>query len=174
MLQRLCRNYVYIPRFKTRVIDDFKGHLAWLTKHRPSLAIIYFKNDWNPECSRTLEREYLALMRQQQPFESFVVDCSTGTLGERTKKYYCVRHEPSFLILSDGMELVRVIGSDVQELKRQVERTRQFRANIAWRAGIQPGDRIWEEFHDEYVQEYYDYDLDQITLTEGALIYDRH
>lgn len=174
MFQRLCRNYVTIPGFKTRVIDDFKSHLSWLSKHKPALAMIYFKNDWNPECSRTLEKNFLALMQHNNSFESFIVDASIGTLGERTKKYYCVKYEPSFLILSDGMELARIIGSDIKELEHQVDRTLQFRSQVQWRAGVEPGADIWENFHDEYVQEYYEHDLLQIQLTEGGIMYDRH
>mmetsp|Transcript_32052 Transcript_32052/g.55279 ORF Transcript_32052/g.55279 Transcript_32052/m.55279 type:complete len:174 (+) Transcript_32052:27-548(+) len=172
MLQRLCRNYASIPGFKTRIIDDFKGHLSWISKNKPPLAMFYFKNNWNPECSKALEQDFLRLM-QLKPFESFVVDGTMGTLGERVKKYYCVRYEPSFLILSDGMELVNVIGSDFKEVEHEVERTLEFRSKLDWRAGISPGPRIWEEFHDEYVQDYYEHDLEQIRMTEGGIMYDR-
>jgi hypothetical protein len=97
-------------------VTNLRTHLDWLQENRPSLMCIYFKNNWNPQCSKQLEREFLKFIKFQ-PFESFVVDGSLGGTGERVKKYYDVVYEPSFMLLSDGMELKRVISGDIEDLK---------------------------------------------------------
>lgn len=148
MLRIASRTYQTIPRYTTRLVDNLHEHINELRKTRPSLVAMYFKNDWNPQCSASLEREYLDLMKYE-PFISFVVDGSMGGRGERIKKYYDVMYEPSMLILSDGMELIRLTSGEVEDYKEQVERAKKFRATLRWGDyGFQQNDpRLWEDFH---------------------------
>ena len=87
-----------------------------MREHKPSYAMLYFSNSWNPECTEELKQGFLELGKLE-PFESFVVESDLGTVGERIKKYYAVKYEPTFILLSDGMEAKRVIGSDIEEVK---------------------------------------------------------
>jgi len=86
---------------RARHIDNFY-------EHRPTFAIFYFKNSWNPQCSAQLQSDFLKAI-EHNPFEAFIVDGSLGQPGERTKKYYCVKYEPTFFLLVDGMEAKRAI-----------------------------------------------------------------
>ncbi|CAG9316018.1 unnamed protein product [Blepharisma stoltei] len=173
MLQRLFRAYTSIPGSKVRIIDNFYEHYDTINKEQPSLALFYFKNNWNPECSKDLQSQFLNLT-EIPPFSTYICDTSTG-VGERTKKYYCVRHEPTFLFLSDGMELQRVIGSDVEELKKQIGRVLKFRASVNWgELSLYPTSGLWEKYHDEYMEEWHEWTREQSEWGEGTIAFNRN
>ena len=173
MLARILRGYKSIPGSKVRIIDDFTEHYEWMTANKPELAVIYFANSWNPECSRNLQKIFVKLM-EHQPFESFIVTCDLGGYGERTQKYYCIKYQPTFLFLSDGLDIKRVIGSDVDELVKQISRVKKLRTAIDWDLGIQPGKDIWENYHDEHMLMWRDWDLQESWDGEGVIHLDRN
>jgi len=174
MLARvLRRSYQVIPGSRARLIDDFYSHLAWLRQNRPTYAIFYFKNSWNPECSAELQSAYLKAI-ENNPFEAFVVDGSLGQPGERTKKYYCVKYEPTFLLLVDGMEGKRVIGSDISGLHQAIDKVKLFRANVNWDLGMnRKSVNLWEDYHDEYMKEWRQWTEGETRGWDGTLVFDR-
>lgn len=107
-------------------------------------------------------------------FEAFIVNCDVGTIGERTQKYYCVKYQPTFLFLSDGLDVKRVIGSDVEELKKQIARVKKLRTVIQWDLGINPGKEIWENYHDEYMMLWNEWEYQESWDGEGVIHLDRN
>ena len=172
MLSRAIRSYGLIQGYKTRAIDNFEEHYQWMGKNKPELAVIYFKNDWNPECSRQLMKDYLKLFHFEA-FESFVVDTSTRE-GERTKKYYSIRYEPSFIFMTDGLEVRKVIGGSAQDLKASLDQIKEFRKNVDWQYGIAPGPDIWEHHHEEHIRKWEKFNKKEAYNHEGTIMFDRH
>lgn len=173
MLRRLLRSYGTIPGHRARIVDNFMEHLNWMKENKPPLALLYFKNSWNPECTRELEDDLLEATLHQ-PYEVFIIPSDFGGQGERTKKYYCVKYEPTFIYLSDGMEIKRVIGGDIKEVETFAKKVRDMRAQIAWGAGIQPSKEIWEEFHYEFERMYRDFDEHEANAKGSSFTFDRN
>jgi hypothetical protein len=172
MLTRVIRNYGLIQGYKTRIIDDFEEHYQWMDKNKPELAVLYFKNEWNPECSRKLMKDYLKLF-QFEGFESFVIDTSTSQ-GERTKKYYSVRYEPTFIFLTDGFEIKKYIGGSFEDLKKNLEQIKLFRKTVKWEYGVAPGPGIWEHHHEEHMNKWDNWAKKEAYSHEGTIQFDRH
>ena len=168
----LRRSYLSLPGTRARSINCFYTHLKWMRDNRPTYAAFYFKNDWNPECSTKLETDYYTAL-EHEPFVGFVVDGSHGTLGERTKKYYSVQYEPTFLLLCDGMEIKRLVGSDVASLKAEMSRVRLFRSNLNWDFNLSSKSDIWEDYHDEYMKEWRQWGEGETREWDGTLVFDR-
>lgn len=168
----LRRAYQSVPGSRARVIDCLSTHIEWLRRHRPSYVALYFKNNWNPECSDELQSEFLKATAGN-PFETFIVDGTMGTIGERTKKYYCVRYEPTFLLLADGMEAKRIIGSDIQVVKQAIADVRLFRNNVSWDFGLDERSDLWEDFHDEYMKEWRQHRQQETVDHDGTVVFDR-
>ena len=168
MLARVLRSYVSIPDTKTRIIDNFHEHYKWMETHKPKLAVLYFKNDWNPECTEKLEKDFIKAC-VNLPYESFIVNATIGTQGERTKKYYCIRHEPSFLILADGLEIKKVVGSEFSEVLKQLERVKKFRGQIESKLSFVPPQELWESYHREFMFEWEEFTERQSWDTEGSI-----
>ena len=155
------------------MIDNFYEHLQWLRTNRPTFAIFYFKNTWNPECSPQLQAQFLESI-EHNPFEAFVVDGTLGNSGERTKKYYCVKYEPTFLLLVDGMEAKRIIGNDIEGVKEAIEKVRLFRSNVKWDLGVnRKSVDLWEDYHDEYMKEWRQWTEGETRQWDGTLVFDR-
>lgn len=144
-----------------------------MNENRPAVALIYFKNSWNPECSRSLQKGFVRMLEHEH-FASFIVDCETGTSGEKTQKYYAVKYQPTFLFLSDGVDVKRVIGSDLKELEKQVKRVKLFRNKIQWALGVQPGKDIWENYHEQWLAEWRMFDEQDSWEGEGFILLDRN
>lgn len=173
MFRQAIRNYVAIPGYKTRIIDNFEEHYAWMNLHKPQLAVLYFRNDWNPECSRQFAKEYLNLFLHEDAFKTFIIDTWTGQ-GERTKKYYSVRYEPSFMFLSDGFELKVTIGGDIQKLKADFERVKEFRKKLSWSCGMTGGPDQWENHHDEHMKRWKNHNEQESYRGMGTIMLDRN
>jgi hypothetical protein len=171
MIRRAIRNYGFIEGYKTRVINDFEEHYQWMNQNKPALAILYFANNWNPECSRQLRRDYLNLFVHEN-FQTFIVETWTGQ-GERTKKYYSVKYEPSFLFLSDGFELKNSIGGSIAVLKQDLERVKLFRKKIAWSFNLESGTEVWENHHDQYMKRWNEFSEREYWNYEGTLLFDK-
>lgn len=172
MLRTALRRYGLVPNYKTRVIDNFEEHYQWMNKHKPTLAVLYFKNDWNPECSRKLMKDYLQMF-QFEGFETFAVETWTPE-GERTKKYYSVRYEPTFLFLSDGFEIAKTITGCSKELKSSLERIKLMRKNLSQKYGVDSTNVIWENFHDEHMKKWHDFNEHEAYSHDGTILFERH
>mmetsp|Transcript_10733 Transcript_10733/g.16063 ORF Transcript_10733/g.16063 Transcript_10733/m.16063 type:complete len:174 (+) Transcript_10733:416-937(+) len=173
MLRQAIRNYTSISGSKARIIDNFDVHYQWMNQNKPALSLFYFKNSWNPECSRSLQKDFLKMI-EHEPFATFVVNSDLGAQGEKVKRYYCVKYEPTFLFLSDGMEVLRVVGSDLEELTKQIKRIKEFRRKVSSKLNFEPGVDVWENFHDEYIQEWHEWSRQESWEGEGTIIFDRN
>ncbi|OMJ81964.1 hypothetical protein SteCoe_17448 [Stentor coeruleus] len=173
MIRHLLRSYVSVPNYPTRLIDNFEEHYSWMNAQKPQLAILYFKNDWNPECSRQLTKDYLDLFKHEGAFSSFIIETWTRE-GERTKKYYSIRYEPTFIFLSDGFEIKKVIGGSAKVLKNELERVKKFRASLKWSYNLESGPDIWENHHDEYMNKWKDFNEKEASNYDGTLFFDRN
>lgn len=172
MLRTALRRYGLIENYKTRIIDNFEEHYQWMNTHKPDLAVLYFKNDWNPECSRKLMKDYIEMFKHEG-FQTFAVETWTRE-GERTKKYYSVRYEPTFLFLSDGFEIKKMIGGCAKDLKQQLEKVKLFRRNLMTEYGIDSTNIPWENYHDEHMKKWEDFNKQEAYNHEGTIMFERH
>lgn len=174
MLKRVIRSYISIPDSKVRIIDNFYEHFDSINQAKPKLALFYFKNNWNPECSRQLQKQFLDLV-ENSPFETFICDTNAQAAGERSKKYYCIRHEPTFLFLSDGAEINRVIGGDIEEVKKQMGRVLTFRSTVNWgEMNIRPHNVKWEKYHDDFIEDWNNSTRQESEWGEGTICFSRN
>ena len=87
-----------------------------MNKTKPIISVLYFSNDWNPQCSPELNEGYLKFVKKYPGYEYFHCHNVIGTAQERVKKYYHIKYEPTFLVLVEGCPIYKMIGDDMKLL----------------------------------------------------------
>ena len=144
-----------------------------MNEHKPALTVLYFKNNWNPECSRQFTKDFLSLFLHETAFTTFTIDTWTDQ-GERTKKYYSIRYEPTFLFLSDGFDIKRYIGGCPKALKESLELVKEFRKSINWGMGMNGSKSEWENYHDDHMKRWRTFNQEIADGGLGTILFDRN